>query len=111
MSLTPDEFHMRHGDAIRESLMMLDGHDGAFQLLAHCFLRIGDGKQERAFAVVRSTATNCAYFLVQQSGGDFPRDERWHAMSPEERQLLRRQLDSMTDAARGYARGLLAARS
>lgn len=111
MSLSPDEFHMRHGDPVRESLMMLDGHDGSFELLAHCRLRIGDGKQERVFAVVRSINTNRAYVLVQQPESDFPPVEQWHAMSAEELHLLQQQLDSMTDAARGCARGLLAARS
>jgi tRNA U34 2-thiouridine synthase MnmA/TrmU len=106
MSLSPDEFHMLHGDAVRESLMTVERHDGAFELLAHCRLCIEVDKQERLFAVVRSTNTNRAYILVQQ-----PDARQWRAISAEDLHLLRQQLDSMTEAARECARGLLAARS
>lgn len=105
MSLSPDEFHMLHGDAVRESLMTAEGYDGTFQLLAHCRLRIDIDEQERLFAVVRSTNTNRAYALVQQ-----PEVGQWHPVSAEDLYLVQQRLASMTDAARECARGLLAAR-
>jgi hypothetical protein len=111
MSLSSDEFHMRHGDAVRESLMLLEGHNGAFELLAHCCLRIRNDKQERLAAVVRSTSTNRAHVLVHQPESDFLQVGRWHPISAEDLYLIQQQLDSMTDAARECARGLLAAQS
>ena len=111
MSLSPDEFHMLHGDKVRESLMMLEGHDGPFELLAHCHLPAGDGEQERVYAVVRSTSTNRAHILVRQPESEFPHVGQWHAISAADFRLLQHQLDSMTDAARECAHGLLAARS
>lgn len=106
MSLSPDEFHMLHGDAVRKSLMMVEGHYGAFELLAYCSLRIEVDKQEKLFAIVRSTNTDRAYALVRQPG-----TQQWQAISAEDRYALQQQLDSMTDAARECARGLLAAQS
>jgi hypothetical protein len=105
MSLSPDEFHMLHGDAVRESLMTAEGYDGTFQLLAHCRLRIDIDEQERLFAVVRSTNTQQAYALVQQPGV-----RQWQPVSAEDLHLVQQQLASMTEAARECARGLLAAR-
>jgi hypothetical protein len=72
MSLSPDEFHMLHGDKVRESLMMLEGHDGAFELLAHCHLPAGDGEQGRLYAIVRSTSTNRAHILVRRPESELP---------------------------------------
>jgi hypothetical protein len=106
MSLSPDEFHMLHGDAVRKSLMMVEGHYGAFELLAYCSLRIEVDKQEKLFAIVRSTNTDRTYALVQQ-----PDAWQWRAISAEDLHLLQQQLDSMTEAARECARGLLAAQS
>jgi hypothetical protein len=111
MLLSPDEFHMRHGDAVRESLKLLEGHNGGFELLAHCYLCIGDHKKERLVAVVRSTNTNRAHVLAEQPGSDLLHAERWHAISDEDLRLLQQQLDSMTEAAYECARGLLAAQS
>jgi hypothetical protein len=111
MSLSPDEFHMLHGDEVRESLMMLEGHDGAFELLAHCHLPTGDGEQERLYAVLRGTSTNRTHVLVQQPESEFSHVGQWHAISAADFRLLQHQLDSMTDAARECAQGLLAAKS
>jgi hypothetical protein len=111
MSLSPDEFHMLHGDKVRESLMMLEGYDGAFELLAHCHLPARDAEQERLYAVVRSTSTNRAHVLVRQPKSEISQVGQWRAIAAADFRLLQHQLDSMTDAARECAQGLLAAKS
>jgi hypothetical protein len=86
--------------------MRVEGHDGAFRLLAHCRLPIEVDKEERLFAVVRSTNTHQAYSLVLQ-----PVVGQWHPISADDLHLFQQQLASTTDAARKCAQGLLAARS
>jgi hypothetical protein len=88
MSLSPDEIHMLHGDAVRECLMTLEGHDGGFELLAHCPLRIGAPDQQKLFAIGRSTSTSRAQVLVLDPAGNFPQVGQWRAISTEDLRLL-----------------------
>ena len=43
MPVAHDEFQLRHNGEIRESLIMIEGDEGAFELLAHGWLAAGKG--------------------------------------------------------------------
>jgi hypothetical protein len=77
MSISSDGFRLEHGREIRESLIMIEGNDGAFELLA-CGWLAGSGGSTKPFAVVRSTGTNRVHLLVRSGGQDPRLVYNWH---------------------------------
>src|SRR5579875_1284959 len=70
-----DAFRLAHGGEIREALIMLEGEDGGFELLAHGWLSGADAEGV-SFALVRSCASNAIYLLLDGSH-DPQHPRRW----------------------------------
>jgi hypothetical protein len=78
MPVAGDDFKRQHGGEIREALIMIEGSDGAFELLAHGWLAGGQGGPEEPFALVRSIGTDRVHLLVHHL--DPRRIYSWHRM-------------------------------
>ncbi|HTW50890.1 MAG TPA: hypothetical protein VME45_03240 [Stellaceae bacterium] len=70
-----NDFALRHSGEIREALIMIEGEDGAFELLAHGWLT-GEGAGEEPFALVRSLGTDRVHLLVHHP--DLHHVYSWH---------------------------------
>jgi hypothetical protein len=70
MQRSQDQFFLQHGGEIRESLIMSEGDDGSFELLAHGWLAGKDGDDGSPFALVRSRNTGRAHLLVHETDRD-----------------------------------------
>ena len=70
MQRSQDQFFLQHGGEIRESLIMIEGDDGSFELLAHGWLAGKDGDDGSPFALVRSRNTGRVHLLVQETDRD-----------------------------------------
>ncbi len=76
-----DDFKQQHSGEIREALIMIEGEDGAFELLAHGWLADSEGGSGQLFALVRSTRTDRIHLLVHDTEPDRHRPYSWHRMS------------------------------
>ena len=74
-----DQFFLQYGAEIRESLIMIEGDDGSFELLAHGWL---DGDDGTPFALVRSRNTDRVHLLIQEAASDPYHVYHWHRMVP-----------------------------
>jgi hypothetical protein len=75
MPAAHDDFYLKYGGEIREALIMLEGDDGAFELLAHG--RDGDKDRGRPWALVRSTGSDRRHLLVHDPTEDLHRPCCW----------------------------------
>lgn len=73
-----DDFNRQHSGEIREALIMIEGNDGGFELLAHGWLAGGQGGPEEPFALVRSIGTDRVHLLVHHQ--DPHHVYSWHRM-------------------------------
>jgi hypothetical protein len=106
MAASADEFRLCYNGEIRESLIMIEGNDGAFDLLA-CGWLTGDG--EKLFALVRSTGTNRDHLLVRSGERDQRHVYNWHridlaALEELQTRIARLRVDRMTAATPRSAR-------
>ena len=77
MESAADAFRLAHSGEIREALIMIEGEDGGFELLAHGWLD-GGAHDGTPFALVRSCTSNAVH-LLGESGEHDPRHPcRWH---------------------------------
>ena len=56
-----NQFFLQHGGEIRESLIMIEGDDGSFELLAHGWLAGTHGNESTPFALSSKAAIPIAY--------------------------------------------------
>ena len=80
MPVSSDDFQLQHRGEIREALIMIEGEDGAFELLAHGWLAGSKGGDGRLFALVRSTNTDRVHLLVHDTERDPRHVYSWHRM-------------------------------
>ena len=66
MPSASDAFRLEHGGEIREALIMLEGGDGGFELLAYGWL----GGESTPFALVRSCASTAIHLLIDSGERD-----------------------------------------
>ena len=78
MQRSHDQFFLQHGGEIRESLIMIEGDDGSFELLAHGWLAGKHGDDGTPFALVRSRNTDCVHLLVHETDRDPRHIYPWH---------------------------------
>jgi hypothetical protein len=81
MPVSDDSFKLQHGGEIREALIMIEGDDGGFELLAHGWLFGSEGGNAQQFALVRSTRSDRLHLLVHDTERDPRRIYSWHRMS------------------------------
>ncbi|HEX7968911.1 MAG TPA: hypothetical protein VF502_11890 [Stellaceae bacterium] len=75
--MTELEFLSEHGTQLRQTLIMMEAEDGAFQLIAHGDVATGDGRTSPV-AVVRSTNTDREYLFVHDDVASKGRAFSWH---------------------------------
>jgi hypothetical protein len=78
MQRSQDQFFLQRGGEIRESLIMIEGDDGSFELLAHGWLAGKDGDDGSPFALVRSRNTGRVHLLVHETDRDPRHIYHWH---------------------------------
>ena len=93
------EFLAEHGAHLRQTLIMLEGEDGAFRLIGQAVVTAGDGIS-RLIAAVCSTNSDREYLLVYDPNrGDTPLC--WHRATKVE-------LNTLTDASPALTPDVLA---
>lgn len=83
MLVSRDDFQLQHNGEILEALIMIEGVDGAFELLAHGWLARSEGGNGKLFALVRSIGTDRVHLLVHDTERDPRHIYSWHRMSRE----------------------------
>jgi hypothetical protein len=101
MATSADEFRLRYSGELREALIMIEGNDGAFELLACGWLTGSD--DEQLFALVHSTSTNRDHLLVRSGERDPRHVYNWHRIDPAvlhelKARIARLRVDRMTSA-------------
>ena len=96
MQRSQDQFFLRHGGEIRESLIMIEGDDGSFELLAHGWLAGKDGDDGSPFALVRSRNTGRVHLLVHETDRD-PR--HWHRIRTDSLRALQDRIVGLRGTA------------
>ena len=93
------EFLYQHGHHLRETLIRLEGEDGAYRLLDHAAIKQRAGR-ETLLAAVQSTVTERRYLLVHYVVTDIGGNDEWHEATAAERQRLRVELRNLDPPAR-----------
>ena len=83
MQASRDQFFLQHGGEIREALIMIEGDDGGFELLAHGWLAGNKGDESILFALMRSCNTDRVHLLVHDPDRDPRHVYHWHRIGPE----------------------------
>lgn len=76
MTMSPEEFRVACGGEIREALIMIEGDNGGFELLAFGWLA-GDGEDGEDFALLRSIASSRIHLLVRRPETSPEHPTRW----------------------------------
>ena len=87
-----DEFFLKHGGEIREALLMIEGDDGGFELLAHGWQAAEQHGSGQQFALVRSCITDRAHLLIRDSDGDPTHVYHWHRIGAPALRVLQEQI-------------------
>jgi hypothetical protein len=93
MTGDPD-FLLEHGNHLRETLIMLEGDDGAFRLIGHDLVAADQEAAETLVALVQSTNSDRHYLLVHDAAPGVGHQFSWHPAS-------RGELDSLSDRLGG----------
>jgi hypothetical protein len=93
MADDPD-FLLEHGNHLRETLIMLDGDDGAFRLIGHDLVAT-DRETETLVALVQSANSDRHYLLVHDAAPGVGHQFSWHAASRDELDRLRDRLGGL----------------
>ena len=106
MPVAHDDFKLQHSGEIREALIMIEGDNGAFELLAHGWLAGSEGRNAELFALVRSIGTNRVHLLVHDPERDPRHIYRWHRMGRDallalQNSIARLRVDRITPEATG----------
>ncbi len=96
-----DEFLLAYGNEIREALIMIEGEDGSFALLAHGWLAGDQGDEGILFTLVRSRNTDSVHLLVRDTDQAPRKPYHWHRLRPEAQRILRDRLVSLQRYAVG----------
>lgn len=81
--MTNDDFRLHHSGEIREALIMIEGENGGFELLKHGVLIPSGHRHPVPYAIVRSTESGRAYFLVRDANPAGPLWRHWHENASE----------------------------
>jgi len=92
MRTSGDRFLLQYGGEIREALIMIEGDDGSFELLAHGWLAGNEGDDGTLFAVVRSLNTDRVHLLVHDPDRDPRRVYHWHRIGPDTLRALQNRI-------------------
>ena len=95
MRSSHDEFLLKYGSEVRESLIMIEGDDGSFELLAHGWLAGNEGDAGTLFTLVRSRNTDCIHLLVRDTDRRPRHVYHWHRLRPEAQRALQDRLISL----------------
>jgi hypothetical protein len=104
MPALDDDFKPQYTGEIREALIMIEGDEGAFELLAHGWLADSEGGSGQLFALVRSLGTDRLRLLVHDTESDPHHPYSWHRMSREallvlQNRIARMRVDRITPEA------------
>lgn len=100
MAMSPEEFRVACGGEIREALIMIEGDNGGFELLAFGWLADGAENGEE-FALLRSSASGRMHLLVRRPEISPEHPTRWRRCDRATLAALREPLDRVTAAAGG----------
>jgi hypothetical protein len=81
MPVAIEDFKLQHSGEIREALIMIEGDDGGFELIAHGWLAVSDSGNAQQFALVRSIGTDRIHLLVHDPGREPRSIYSWHRIS------------------------------
>jgi hypothetical protein len=87
-----DVFFLKHGGEIREALLMIEGDDGGFELLAHGWLVDKEGGNGSQFALLRSRNTDRTHLLIHDSDPDPRHVYHWHRIGAAALRVLQDQI-------------------
>jgi hypothetical protein len=99
MQRSSDQFFLQHAGEIRESLIMIEGDDGSFELLAHGWLAGKDGDDGTPFALVRSRNTDRVHLLVHDTARDPRHTYHWHRIRHDSLRALQDRIVRLRGAA------------
>jgi hypothetical protein len=99
MQRSPDQFFLQHRGEIRESLIMIEGDDGSFELLAHGWLAGNHGDDGTPFALVRSRNTDRVHLLVHETDCDPRHVYHWHRIRSDSLRALQDRIVRLRGAA------------
>jgi hypothetical protein len=95
MRSSHDEFLLTYGSEVRESLIMIEGDDGSFELLGHGWLAGNKDDDGTLFTLVRSRNTDRTHLLVRDTDRSPRRVYHWHRVRPEAQRALQDRLISL----------------
>jgi hypothetical protein len=95
MRSSRDEFLLTFGGEIRETLIMIEGEDGSFELLAHGWLAGNEGDDGMLFTLVRSRNTNRVHLLVRDKDHGPRHMYHWHRVRSEAQSALQERLTAL----------------
>jgi len=95
MRSSHDEFLLTYGSEVRESLIMIEGDDGGFELQGHGWLAGREGDDGILFALVRSRNTDRVSLLVRDTDRSPRHVYHWHRRRPEAQRALQDRLISL----------------
>jgi len=99
MPASRDQFFLQHGGEIRESLIMIEGDDGSFELLAHGRLAGKHSDDGTPFALVRSRNTDRVHLLVHETDRDPRHIYQWHRIRSDSLRALQDRIVRLRGAA------------
>ena len=84
------DFLLEHGNELRETLIMLEGDDGAFRLIGYELA--ADLEAATLVALVQSTNSDRHYLLIHDAAPGIGHQFNWHRASHTELDRLRDRL-------------------
>jgi hypothetical protein len=82
-----EDFSVYHRGELREALIMVEGDNGGFELLAHGSAPLGEAKLD--WASVRSSASDAEYLFIHDREHRAGRTTCWHLADDAERSAVR----------------------
>jgi hypothetical protein len=103
--ISGEDFRLQHSGEIREALIMIEGDDGAFELLACGWLAGEGGGSTRPFALVRSIRADRVHLLVRSGERDARHVYNWHridaaALGELQNRIVHLRADTIASAAK-----------
>ena len=89
MRSSRDEFLLTHGSEVREALIMIEGDDGGFEVLANGWIADDEGDDGTLFTLVKSRNTNRLHLLVRDNDQELRHVYHWHRVRCEAQSVLR----------------------
>lgn len=99
MQRSHDQFFLQHGGEIRESLIMIEGDDESFELLARGWLAGKHGDNGTPFALVRSRNTDRVHLLIHETDRDPRHIYHWHRIRSDSLRALQDRIVRLRGAA------------